>query len=165
MKLIQGSFARRALVVGLIAGSGILAASSFAMPAGDATGKAGCEAGHGQKMQGKSDEQRARHLSELKEKLKLSAKQESAWNAFASASKPAPQRGSKQAMRGEFEKMSTPERLDKMQAMSEMRHARMAERSKAVKVFYAELSPEQRVVFDAGMKPRHRGHGQHRQHS
>jgi hypothetical protein len=30
MKLTQGSFAKRALMVGLIAGSGILAASAFA---------------------------------------------------------------------------------------------------------------------------------------
>lgn len=164
MKWIHGSFARRALLVGLIAGSGILAASSFAMPAGEG-GKAGCEAGHGQKAHGKPDGQRGRDLSALKEKLKLSAKQEAAWNTFAGAGKPAMQRGDRQAMRGEFEKMNTPDRLDKMQAMAEKRHARMAERSKAVKVFYAELTPEQQAVFDAGMKPRHRGHGHHRQQS
>jgi len=52
MKSIQGSFAKRALMVGLIAGSGILAASSFAMPAGGAEGKAGCEAKQGQKVDG-----------------------------------------------------------------------------------------------------------------
>lgn len=34
MKLIPGSFTKRALMVSLIAGSGILAASSFAMTAG-----------------------------------------------------------------------------------------------------------------------------------
>jgi protein CpxP len=164
MKLIPGSFTKHALMVGLIAGSGILAASSFAMPAGGAEGKAGCEARYGQKGHGNWEEQRAKHLSGLKEKLKLSPEQEAAWNVFASTSQPEMRRmgGDRQAMRGELATLNTPQRLDKMLAMSELRRARMLERSQATKAFYAQLTPAQQGVFDAEAMPgRHRGHARH----
>lgn len=161
MKLIQASFTKRALMVGLIAGSGILAASSFAMPAGGAASKDGCEARHGQKAHGNWTENRAKHLSELQEKLNLTPAQTAAWDSFTSASQPGMGQGmDRKAMRDEFEKLNTPQRLDKMLAMSELRRARMAERAQATKAFYAQLSAEQQAVFDAEAKPgRHRGHG------
>ncbi|MBU1396029.1 MAG: Spy/CpxP family protein refolding chaperone [Gammaproteobacteria bacterium] len=161
MKLLQTSFAKRALMVGLIAGSGILAASTFAMPAGGAASKEGCEARHGQKAHGNRAENRAGHLAELKEKLKLTPAQAAAWDSFASARQPGMRQGvDGQAMRGEFEKLTTPQRLDKMLAMSEVRRARMVERAQATKAFYAQLTPEQQTVFDAEAAPgRHRGHG------
>jgi len=166
MKLIQGSFTKRALMVSLIAGCGVLAASSFAMTAGGTAGNEGCEAMHGQAAHARGEEARAKHLSELKEKLKLAPEQEAAWNAFTSASQPgARQMGvDRQAMRSEFEKLNTPQRLDKMLAMSELRRAKMLERTQATKAFYAQLSPEQQSVFDAGTMPdRHRGHDHHLQ--
>jgi periplasmic protein CpxP/Spy len=165
MKLIQGSLTKRALMVGLIAGCGVLAASSFAMTAGGPESKAGCEARHGQQAHAKGEEVRARHLSELKEKLKLAPEQEAAWNAFTNASQPGVRQlgVDRQAMRGEFDKLNTPQRLDKMLAMSELRRAKMLERVQATKALYAQLSPEQQSVFDAGAMPdRHRGHGRHR---
>jgi hypothetical protein len=170
MKWIPGSFTKRALVVGLIAGSGILAATSFASTAGDPVSKAGCEARHGQKHHGDHDrakwaEKRAAHLSGLKAKLDLKPEQEAAWKTFVGAAHPGMQRASadRKAMRGEFQKLNTPQRLDKMQALSDMRRARMLERAEAIKAFYAQLSPEQQKVFDAEAMPnRHRGHEQHR---
>lgn len=162
MKMIQRSFAKRALVVGLIAGSGILAASSFAMPAGDATNSEGCGQ-HGQKAHGNGQEDRAKHLADLKGKLQLTPQQAAAWDTFAGASGKGMHKGmDKQAMRGEFDKLTTPQRLDKMLALSEARRAKMAERAAAVKAFYAQLTPEQQKVFDAEAKAGfHRGHGQH----
>lgn len=74
-----------------------------------------------------------------------------------------PAGGDRQAMRGEFEKLNTPQRLDKMMAMSEARRARMLERSQAVKAFYAQLNTEQQKVFDAEFmsRPEHgRRHAQ-----
>jgi Spy/CpxP family protein refolding chaperone len=100
-------------------------------------------------------------MAGLKEKLKLAPEQEAAWNAFAGASQPHPRPmgADREAMRAEFAKLTTPQRLDRMQAMAEMRHARMAERVTATKAFYAQLSPEQQRVFDAEAMPeRHRGH-------
>ncbi len=165
MKLIQGSLTKRALIAGLIAGGGILAASSFAMSAGGPAGKAGCEARHGQAADAKWEARRAAQLSELKEKLKLQPGQDAAWNAFASATGPGMRHagGDRQAMRGEFEKLNTPQRLDRMLALSEARRARMLERTQAIKAFYAQLSPEQQSVFDAEAKLTHQsGEGRHR---
>lgn len=58
MKLIQGSFAKRVLMVGLIAGSGILTTSAFAVSTGSTDGKAGCEAGHGEQSHTKWEARR-----------------------------------------------------------------------------------------------------------
>jgi Spy/CpxP family protein refolding chaperone len=164
MKL-QGSFTKRALIAGLIAGSGILAASSFAMPGAGSAGKDGCEARHGQKVHAGMEARRAEHLSGLKEKLKLKPEQEAAWNAFSSASQSGmrPMGGDRQAVQGELDKLSTPQRLDRIQAMSDVRRARLAERAEAIKAFYAQLTPEQQGVFDAEAMPgRFRGHHPHR---
>ena len=74
--------------------------------------------------------------------------------------------GHGQAMRSEFEKLNTPQRLDKMLAMSDMRRAKMAERAETTKTFYAQLSPEQQSVFDDEAIPnRNLGHRHHRRHS
>lgn len=165
MKLITGSFTKRALMAGLIAGSGMLAASSFALSAGTASGKTGCEARHGQKNHAEWEARRDAHQSALKEKLKLSPEQEAAWNTFTQASQPGMRHagGDRQAMRSEFDKLTTPQRLDRMQAMSDARRARMLERSQAIKAFYAQLSPEQQKVFDAeAMFNPQRAHGHHR---
>lgn len=168
MKSIRTSFPKRALMVGLLAGSGILAASSFAMPTGDAVGKPGCEARHGQNDPARWEARRAERLSGLKAKLNLASEQEAAWNTFTSATQTGMHRmgGDRKAMRDEFAKLSTPERIDRMQASSEMRRAQMAERAAAIKAFYAQLTPEQQKVFDAeAMTGRHRGHHVYRHHA
>jgi hypothetical protein len=166
MKSIHAFFTKRALLVGLLAGSGILAASAFAMADRDSAGKPGCEARQGQKDQGNWEKRRAERMTELKEKLKLAPEQEAAWNKFAEASQPGPRQGAdREAMRSEFEKLNTPQRLERMQAMSEVRRARMAERVEATKTFYAQLNPEQQRVFDAEAMPgRHHGHRHHHGH-
>jgi periplasmic protein CpxP/Spy len=168
MKSIQHSFTKRVLLAGLIAGGTILGASGYAMSGGGSAGKPGCEAGHGQKIQASWEEHRAKHMAALKEKLKLTPEQEAAWNAFASAGQPAKRHTDmdRKAMRSEFEKLNTPQRLDKMLAMSDMRRAKMAERAETTKTFYAQLSPEQQSVFDDEAIPnRNLGHRHHRRHS
>ncbi len=168
MKLTQGSFAKRALMAGLIAGGGILAASSFAMPNGGPDSKPGCEARQDHKPHAKAEAYRAKHLAGLKEKLKLKPEQEAAWDAFVSTAKPGMKHaGMDRATRkAEFAKLSTPERLDKMLAMADTRRAWMAERAMAVKAFYAQLTPEQQAMFDVEAMPkRHGGHHFHRHQS
>ena len=66
-------------------------------------------------------------------------------------------------MREEFAELSTPERLDRMQAMAEVRRAGTAERAEAIKAFYAQLSPEQQRAFDAEAMPS-RQRGRHHRH-
>jgi protein CpxP len=169
MKSNQGSFMKRAVLAGLIAGSGILAASAYAVSSDQAGDKPRCESRQMQKGDAGREGKRDAHLTGLKEKLQLSAEQQAAWNAFAGAAQPGSrQQGmDRKAMRGEFEKLSTPERLDRMQSMAEKRHARMAERAETIKAFYAQLTPEQQKVFDAEAMPRGHQGGQHkhRRHS
>ena len=112
-------------------------------------------------------ERRAKHLAELKTKLKIDASQEGAWSSFTTAMQPpaAPaQRPDRAAMRAEFEKMTTPQRLDRMQARQSERAARFAQRAEATRTFYAALTPAQQKTFDTeGMRfaahGRHGGHG------
>jgi Spy/CpxP family protein refolding chaperone len=162
MKSIQASFSMPVLLAALLAVGGVLAATAYAMPAGGTEGKPRCEARQGQDLQSRMEERRAQHMAALKEKLKLAPGQETAWNTFTASMQPGMRHAGtdRQAMREEFQKLSTVERLDRMQAMAEVRRARMAERAGAIKAFYAQLTPEQQKVFDAEAMPRreHRGH-------
>lgn len=94
--------------------------------------------------------------AELKAKLKITAAQEAAWTTFTASMQP-PAHGPRPD-RAEFDKLSTPERIDKMRALRAERDAEMDKRGDATKAFYAALSPEQQKVFDANAMP-HRGHG------
>lgn len=161
MKSIQGSFGKRTLLAAILAGGGILAVSAYAVTGGGpAADTPRCEAGYGPKSDGRWEAKRARHLAALKEKLKLASHQEAAWNTFVEATRPAPRQGTgRAAMRDELAKLDTPQRLDRMLAMSEARRVRLAERAEATKAFYAQLSPDQQRVFDAeAVTGRHHGH-------
>lgn len=168
MKWNSESFTKRALVVAMIAGGGALSAGAFALPAADNAGKTDCAAMHGKHgHQNKAEhmEQRAKHMTALKTKLNLTAQQETAWNAFT-ATRQGQMRpmGDRQTMKAEFAKMTTPQRMDKMLEMSEMRRAKMVERAQATKAFYAQLTPAQQAVFDAEASMGH-GRGGHHQKS
>jgi Spy/CpxP family protein refolding chaperone len=72
--------------------------------------------------------------------------------------------------RAEMDKLTTPERLDKMRAMHKERMAEMEasmdKRAEATKTFYAALSAEQKKTFDSEhAKMGMRGEGQHRMHA
>jgi Spy/CpxP family protein refolding chaperone len=68
-------------------------------------------------------------------------------------------------MHEEMQKLTTPERIDRMKAMRAEHQAQMDKRTDAVKTFYAALNPEQRASFDAlhrqGGPRGHFGHGSH----
>jgi periplasmic protein CpxP/Spy len=119
---------------------------------------------HGRFDPARMQERMARRLAELKQKLQITPAQESAWNTYTAALKPAativrPQRG-------EFEKLTTPERIDRMRALHAARVAQMDKRFDATKAFYEALSAEQKKVFDAATATRgfgrhHGGRGHH----
>ena len=99
-------------------------------------------------MHGRMSERHARHLTELKAKLKLEPGQETAWKTFADAMQPPatpPARPDRVAM----EKLTTPERIDQMLAVHAQRNADMKKHAEATKTFYASLSAEQKKTFDA----------------
>lgn len=149
MRNIPTSFGKHALMVALLAGSGILVASSFAMPgAGPASGQPGCAARGGEQFQSRRQAFHAQRLAGLKDKLKLKPEQEAAWQAFASASQPVGKGMDRQAMRDEFGKLNAPQRMDRMLVLTDQRRARLVQRAETVKQFYAQLNPEQQSVFD-----------------
>jgi hypothetical protein len=92
-------------------------------------------------------ERHAKHLAQLKEKLNLSGQQDDAWKSFTQAmQKP---EHSARPDRLAFEKMTTPERLEQMQKMRQQRDVLMQKRADGIQLFYAQLSAEQKTVFDA----------------
>jgi hypothetical protein len=93
-------------------------------------------------------QRRTQRLAALKEKLKLDAAQEPAWNSFATAQQP-PQRTGQRPSRDDIAKLTTPQRLDLMQQRQAERSAAFAKRADATRSFYAALKPEQQQVFDA----------------
>ncbi|MEY4978086.1 MAG: hypothetical protein RLZZ352_356 [Pseudomonadota bacterium] len=88
----------------------------------------------------------AKHQAQLKAALKLTPAQETAWKDFVTGTAhPTP----KPEDHAAWSKLSTPERLEKMQAHKAERDALMNQHIQATQRFYATLTPEQQKVFDA----------------
>ena len=99
-----------------------------------------------EEFRAKREARRAQRLAELKQKLQITGTQEAAWGTWTATLQPQP----RQRMdRAEFEKLTTPERIDRMRAIRAERNAEMDKRMDATKNFYAVLSAEQKKVFDA----------------
>lgn len=145
---------RKRLLIGVLA-IGLGAGSAAAFADRPDCGPMGY-GGHGKKAEWMKERMEKR-AAELHDKLKLNASQESAWQAYLAKMKPAdmPARPD----RAEMEKLSAPQRMEKMHALMQEREKRMAERVAATKDFYAVLTPEQRKIFDEQFKP-----GQGRRH-
>jgi hypothetical protein len=94
-------------------------------------------------------EHRAKRMAALKDKLKLTAAQEGAWSTYTTANQPPAGARPKRMERAEFAKLTTPERLERMQTRQAERSAMFAKRADATKTFYAALTPEQQKTFDA----------------
>lgn len=112
----------------------------------------------------KMQERHAQRLAELKQKLQITAAQESAWSNFTSAMRPNFEH--KRMDREAVARMTTPDRIDHLRSLRQQRAAEMDRRGEATKAFYATLSAEQQKVFDAEslrMAGRHGGrrHGGH----
>ena len=132
--------------------------------AGDAKAMEQHQAQRQQRMQ----KRHAEHMAQLKAELKITAAQEAAWNAFVARSAPEPRSLQAGAPLADWSQLTTPQRLDQMQAHKAERDAAFAKRIDATKSFYAALTPEQQKVFDtqrhggfhrAGMKGEHRMDG------
>ncbi|MBQ6656697.1 MAG: Spy/CpxP family protein refolding chaperone [Ottowia sp.] len=124
---------RHMLALGLAALGGAAIAQE-APPAPPASGASG--PGRARRFQG----------GKLKEQLKLTEAQEAAWKQFTDAmhppAPPAPQE------RVDWSKLTTPQRLDRMQELADKHHAAMRQRHDAIRTFYAQLTPEQQKIFD-----------------
>lgn len=96
--------------------------------------------------QEKRTERHAQHLSQLKTQLALTPAQEGAWTSFTQAMQP--RSNFARLDRESMQKLTTPERIDRMRAQRAQRDAAMDARGDAVKAFYAQLQPEQQRTFD-----------------
>lgn len=149
--------------------TGLLLAAGFAYSQGpmnghcDGMGQQGGMQGMKHDRMGKMDATRMQAMMEkrnanLKAQLKITAGQEAAWSAYTDAMKPgAGMMNHQRPDPAEMAKLSTPERLDKMQVlraqhMSEM-SATMEKHTQATKALYAVLTPEQQKLFDAQAMP------------
>jgi len=105
----------------------------------------------------KMQERMAQYQANMKEKLQLTAAQEPAWNTFISAMQPGERPARLGALdRDEMQKLTTPERIDRMHALRAQRNAEADRRGEATKTFYATLTPAQQKTFDAQTQRMHR---------
>ena len=160
MKSAVRSVLKPLLLASLMAASGFAALAQTTPPAGADQPAAHHGMMHNEARDpAKMQAMMAKHHTALKEKLKLTAAQEGAWTSFTTAMKPPADMGKRRMdMRAEMDKLTTPERIDKMRAMRATRDAEMDKRADAVKTFYAVLTPEQKKVFDSQRMGRERGH-------
>jgi Spy/CpxP family protein refolding chaperone len=101
----------------------------------------------GAQMEAHRDARHQKHLDELKVFLQLQASQEGAWQVFSDVMK-TPMKRPGAHNPADMEKLSTPERIDKMMALKSERDAEISKRMNATKTFYASLTSTQQKVFD-----------------
>lgn len=148
------------IIASVLAGAGV---SAFAYKDDGAMMDGKPRAEHRRMDPAKMEEMHAKRSADLKAKLKITSAQEGAWTTFTTAMKP-PARDAKQRPdRAELEKLSTPERLDKMRAlrtqhMTDMNTA-MEKRDQATKALYATLSADQKKLFDVQHAGKHGSRG------
>lgn len=159
-----------------LAASLALPALAQPQPAPDAQNhphhRMGAHAGaDGQDRQQQRQAYMAKRTAALKDQLKLTPAQEPAWTAFTTAMQPGERKA--RLERGDMEKLTTPERIDRMRALRAQHAAEADRRGEATKAFYAALTPEQQKTFDAQTHRGHRGmhsesgrphHGAHGHH-
>ena len=159
------TFARKSLftinnlvLAGLLATAGAGAiAQTATTPQGDAGSTAASP--HGERMgrhePAKMQAYLAKRQADMKAKLKITPAQEGAWTAFTAAMQPPADSGVRPGteQRAELDKLTTPQRIDKMREIRSQRMATMTalmdKRGEAAKAFYAALNPEQQKIFDA----------------
>ena len=148
------------LAVALMAAAAAAATAQTPMPAsGEASAQASEQRANPREAERRAERRAERHakrMADLKQHLQITSAQEGAWNQFVSAMQPPAHPPEPGADRHALERLTTPERLDRMQAMHAERQNRMAARNQAIKQFYSQLSAEQQKVFDQQTA---RGHG------
>ena len=86
----------------------------------------------------------------MRDTLQLTPAQEPALQALLSAMQPTGEmRDHMKGGRDDFKTLTTPQRLDRMQAMMAEHQAQFARHADAIRRFYAALTPAQQKAFDA----------------
>ena len=108
----------------------------------------------------------AKRQADLKAKLGITADQEDAWTRFIAAmqppARPMPAGQPMAAQRAELDKLTTPERIDKLRDLRSERMAQMQaemdKRGEATKALYMVLKPDQKMAFDTEHRLQGGGH-------
>jgi hypothetical protein len=105
------------------------------------------------------------HLSTLKNKLHITASQEGAWSTFTAAMQPPVKMTALRPDRAALDKLTAPERIDKMKQLRLQNHeamlTHMNQRDEAVKALYGALNAEQKKVLDAEHARMEKGSSRH----
>ena len=118
---------------------------------------------HGRMDPARMQQKMAAHAAELKAKLKLTGAQEETWTQYVAAMQPPADAGkrmgreNRQKMHEEMNKLTTPQRIERMNTMKAQRDTQMGKRQEATLAFYRTLSAEQQQVFDANAMGAHQG--------
>ena len=162
MKFAHQPFAglNHLILAGLFAATGTSAMAQTAPVAPTVTTKPASPPGEhmGRHDPAKMQAMMAKRQADMKARLKITPAQEGAWTSYTTAMQPPANMGGRYTpeQRAEFDKLTTPERIDKMRAMRTQRmadrSAAMDKRGEATKTFYATLTPEQQKVFDTEHK-------------
>lgn len=105
-----------------------------------------------------------KRLDNLGKKLNLTSAQQAAWTSYSSAMlKLAQERVGeieswKSADRSKQSEISTPERLERMATRMRTGADRLSKLANDTKIFYAQLGPEQKTIFDLYAASEMRGH-------
>lgn len=104
-----------------------------------------CQYGKGGMMGGPMMDREAEH-KKLHDMLKLTAEQEGPWKAYTDSMMPGkPMMSDKDT---NWDKLTTPERADKMLEFSKAHQQSMETHVAAMKTFYASLTPAQQKIYD-----------------
>jgi protein CpxP len=154
---------RTIVLTGLLAAAGIgsALAQTTPPPAPQTAPSANPQGGPGRMDPARREARMQKHFAEMKAKLRITAEQEGNWNTFVASMRP-PEGGMKgqRPDRAEFDKLTTPQRIDKMREMRARHQAEADRRGDSIKTFYATLTPAQQQTFDALPQPHFGHHGQ-----
>jgi len=96
--------------------------------------------------------QGSKHMAQIKAKLHLTASQQTAWEAFSRTMNTSPEFSAGMHDPIAMAKLTTPERIEKINALQDQNiaamQAHMKQRHEAVLGFYNQLSAEQQKTFD-----------------
>jgi hypothetical protein len=140
---------QRLLLAAALAGLGTIALAQETAPAAAASAPAAAQhrPGMPEQRHARMAQRRAEHMADLKTALALTPQQESAWNQFQAAMQP-PAKTRQPGERDEWAKLTTPERIDRMEQRMAERQQHFKQMGEAVKTFYAQLTPQQQKIFD-----------------
>jgi hypothetical protein len=139
---------QRLLLAAALAGLGTVALAQSDAPAAAASAPVTAQHRHGtpEQWHERMAQYHAKHMADLKAALAITPEQEGAWSQFEAAMQP-PQ-PQPRGERGEWAKLTTPERIDRMEQRMAERQQHFKQMGDAVKTFYAQLTPPQQKTFD-----------------